>query len=113
VTGDRLPCLNPRCGRSFKKRQPDEDHDVVCGKCWRLLPVRLTRRHKALRARSRRIGRLARRKRTGIYNTPRQLWRIGLKLDRLWNRNWDEIRAFFRPVDKPEGIDAFLEEVGL
>lgn len=107
----RTPCLNPRCGRTFKQERVGEE--VVCGKCWRALPVRLTRRHKMLRARNRKLDRLAKRKRKGERATPRQLWRIGMMYDRAWEKNWQEIRAQFVGDEKPEGMDAFLEEMGL
>lgn len=105
----RTPCLNPRCGRTCKQEHPGEE--MVCGKCWKTLPVSLTRRYKALKARDRRIDRLARRKRTGIYNTPYQLSIMAQQHDRLWCANWNRIRAFFQTPDKPEGLDTFLEEM--
>jgi hypothetical protein len=111
---DRVRCINPKCGRTFKREpgQPDS-YSVCCGKCWRLLPAKLTRRYKALRVRDRRIGRLAKRKRTGIFNTAHQLAVMGGQIDRLHDANWQAICAFFRPVDKPQGLDAFLEEMNL
>ncbi|TPJ57426.1 hypothetical protein [Mesorhizobium sp. B1-1-6] len=42
-----------------------------------------------------------------------QAFTMGTKFDRLWNRHWDRVRAFFLTPDKPAGLETFLEEIGL
>jgi len=113
---DRIACVNPRCRRTFKREPGDaDDSETCCGKCWRLLPAALTRRYKQLRRRYRKIDRLHTRVRR--HRSPhvhgRQVFLIDMTIRRQFEANWTAIRNFFRPVDKPEGLDAFLEEVGL
>ncbi len=42
-----------------------------------------------------------------------QAYTMGAKLGRLWSAHWSRIRTFFLAPEKPEGLDTFLEEVGL
>lgn len=106
----RTPCINPRCRRTFKA---DERHsEVVCGKCFRTVPLAVrsefNRCWREYRKWDRRI------KRTGDVLKAQRMHdirgRFGLQIDRHWAR---EIKPFFLTPDKPEGLDAFLEEVGL
>jgi hypothetical protein len=117
---DRTPCLNPRCRRTFKSEHVGET--VVCGKCWKLLPVAARQRDKQLRRRMRLIERMAAkgnefRRRGRHHGQPSvgapQAYTMGAKFDRLWHRHWDRVTAFFLAPEKPTGLDAFLEEVGL
>lgn len=117
---DRTPCFNPRCRRTFQ--QEHEGETVVCRKCWMLLPASWRARDKQMRRRMRLIDRMAakgtqhrRRGRKPGYpnNGAPQAYTMGAKFERLWDRHWSRIRAFFLTPKKPEGIDAFLEEVGL
>ncbi len=110
---DRIPCINPRCRRTAAREKHPNANEIVCGKCWRLLPKALTRRYRELLNRNRRIIRISKRKRSGIYNTPYQLEIMDDQLSRLMDSNWRAIRAFFIAPEKPAGIEAFLEEAGL
>lgn len=120
MTEARTPCLNPRCRRTFK--QEHEGETVVCRKCWILLPASWRARDKQLRRRMRLIDRMSakgvqHRRRGRKFGHPDkgapQAFTMGIKFDRLWDRHWDRIRAFYLAPEKPEGLDAFLEEVGL
>ncbi len=120
MTESRTPCLNPRCRRTFK--QEHEGETVVCRKCWMLLPAAWRARDKQLRRRMRLIDRMSEKgtaypRRGRKHGQPDrgapQAYTMGMKVGRLWDRHWDRIRAFFLASDKPEGLDAFLEEVGL
>lgn len=39
--------------------------------------------------------------------------RFGLTADAVLNASWERMRRYFQEPDKPEGLEAFLEEVGL
>lgn len=114
--GDRNPCLNPRCGRTFK-REPGESEgcEVVCGKCWKTVPLHLRQRYKALRRRYRRIERLLRKKRApvGMRQPEKQAWLVRRMLDRQIDGNWSLIRASILAAEQPQGLEQFLEENGL
>jgi hypothetical protein len=116
----RTPCLNPRCRRTFKTEC--EGEVVVCGKCWKLLPQPWRARYKQLRRRWKVIERLeakgvACRRRGRKFGVPDrgapQGFTMRLKAERLWNRLCNRIHNFFENPEKPEGLDAFLEEMGL
>ena len=120
MTEARTPCLNPRCRRTFK--QEHEGETVVCGKCWKLLPTTVRQRHKQLRRRMRLIDRLAskgagHRRRGRKFGRPNvgvpQAYTMNAQFERLWDRHWTRIRIFFHAPDKPEGLETFLEEIGL
>lgn len=111
---DRRSCINPRCRRTFR-REPGEPEgwEVCCGKCWRLLPVALTRRYRALRARDRKIDRRVKKLLRGASARPGQLESLNDQITRLFAANWLAIKAFFHPTERPAGLDAFLEEMNL
>ena len=113
MNAPRRPCINPRCRRTFKRETGEpEAMEVCCGKCWRLLPVRLTRRYKALRARDRRIDRQVKKlQRQGRGARPSRLETLTAQINRLHEANWREIHDFFHPTEKPVGLDTFLEEM--
>lgn len=120
MTGARTPCINPRCRRTFKDEH--EGETVVCRKCWLLLPASLRARDKQLRRRMRLIERMSakgvqHRRRGRKFGHPDkgapQAFTMGNKFGRLWDIHWARIRAFYIAPEKPEGLDAFLEEVGL
>lgn len=110
MTIDRVPCINPRCRRTFKA----EEHggEVVCGKCFRMLPEAVRKEHRGywreIRKWDRRITR------TG---DELKIVRIRAVRDTLSMRlglHWDTyIKPFFLAPEKPDGLDVFLEEVGL
>lgn len=116
----RLPCLNSTCRRTFKHE--DGVETVVCGKCWKLLPASVRRRDKQMRRRMRLVRRMADkgveyRRRGRKHGCPDkgapQAYTMGAKFDRLWDRHWQRIVAFFRAPEKPAGLETFLEEMGL
>lgn len=117
---DRIGCLNPHCRRTFKREH--EDDTIVCGKCWKLLPEAWRSRYKQLRRRMKLINRMAQkgnefRRRGRKHGSPDrgapQAYTMGAKFDRLWDRHWERVRAFYLSPDKPAGLETFLEEIGL
>jgi hypothetical protein len=108
MTGDRTPCINPRCRRTFK----DEGCETICGKCFRTLPEAVRKEHRTfwreIRKWDRRIARTGDELKIARMAPIRD--RISLRL----NQHWDnEIKPFFLAPEKPEGIDNFLQEMGL
>lgn len=109
MTDARTPCINPRCRRTFKR---EDDAEVICGKCFRDLPKEVIAEHRGywreIRKWDRRIARTS---------DELKIIRMRAIRDRISQRlgdHWDEeIKARFLRPEKPEGLDAFLEEVGL
>lgn len=110
MIGGRTPCINPRC-----KRTGPEDKfpgEMICGKCFRMLPEAVRQGHRGywreIRKWEKRIARtgdeLKITKMHSIRN--RLVWRLVLHWDR-------EIKPRMLAPEMPEGLDAFLEEVGL
>lgn len=104
MTEKRTNCFNPPCRRTFKYQEGDETREVVCGKCWKLLPQALRQEYKHLKARRLKITRRLRKK--GVEN---------VELPHLRARqeaNWRAIHDFYAAPQKPAGLDTFLEEIG-
>jgi hypothetical protein len=107
---ERIPCINPRCRRTFKRE--GEPVETICGKCFRTLP-------ESVRAEFRRCWREYRK-------WDRRITRTGdpLKADRMRdirdrfgamiNSQWvGTIKPYFLAPERPEGLDALLEELNL
>lgn len=108
MTEPRTPCINPRCRRTFK----DEGCEMICGKCFRTLPEVVRSEHRWLWREIRKWDR--RITRTGDELRIARMRDIRYRLSAGLNSHWDAvIKPFFVTPEKPEGLDAFLEEVGL
>ena len=109
-----VPCVNPVCQRIFsiKAEEQAEGFEICCWRCWRQLPAVLTRRFRQLKQRRKAV--LSRLRKRGPGGVPaydvRQAQTLRNQLDRLAEANWHQIRMFFRPADKPAGLN--LEELG-
>lgn len=98
---DRIPCINPRCGRTWPAEKCSGS-EVICSKCFALQPD--------LRARYRRLSKLLRHSRRYPQKwTPQKLER----LYDLFDANWSKLKMSFLMPDRPIGLDVFLEEMGL
>lgn len=108
----RIPCINPRCRRTAPSDKYGPDTEIICGKCFRTLPEAVRYEHRRywreLRKWDRRITR------TGDELKIARMRKIRDRFSQMIKRHWDrEIKPHFLAPDKPEGIAAFLEEVGL
>lgn len=112
MTGDRIPCINPKCRRTAPADKVEPGTEIVCGKCWRTLPKHVARRYRALARLSKRIERLVR-KEPALTARVVRLAGLARRVEKLQAKNWAAIRACFIAPEKPEGLDAFLEEMGL
>jgi hypothetical protein len=110
MTGDRTPCINPRCRRTFKV--DDGNSEVVCGKCFRTLPAEVRNGHRRLWREYRKWDR--RIKRTSDVLKAQRMHDVRDRFGVSIGQHWDTlIKPFFLSPEKPEGLDRFLEEVGL
>jgi hypothetical protein len=106
----RTPCINPCCKRTGAADEfPGE---MICGKCFKGLPQEVRTSHnfywKQIRKWERRIS-----KTTDELKLVRMRNLLHMWQERLGN-HWDtEIKARVTNPEKPEGLEAFLEEVGL
>lgn len=111
MAADRIPCINPRCRRTAAQDKFPDSDEIICGKCFATLPQSLRRRHKTY---WRRVGQTKRL--IAKATTPGRLDQIA-RIDeinqRLGYNVWRAMRAFFEPIEKPAGLDTFLEEMGL
>lgn len=107
---DRIPCINPSCRRTAK-RDNEHEQEIICGKCFRALPISIRTRRKQLDRRNRKLDRLA--KRRAFQGDWDQWGRVGRLFDAAWEANWSAIRAYFQPGERPEGLGSFLEDMGL
>lgn len=107
---DRTPCLNPRCGRTFKREHVSEE--TICGKCFRMLPEAVRKEHRGywreIRMWDRRIARTSDELKIIRMRAIRD--RISFNLSTHWDVH---IKGPLLAPDKPAGLDTFLEEVGL
>lgn len=107
---DRIPCINPRCRRT--SADDGQSSEIICGKCFSSLPVSVRTEHRRIwreiRKWERRISRS-----TDDFQISRMRRILSRQIDHL-NRHWDsDIKPEFVAPEKPEGLDGFLEEVGL
>lgn len=110
----RIPCINPRCRRTAPAEKYEPGEEIICRTCFKLLPAAVAARYRALHKRERRLLRLVEKAITrGKIGEPRVL-RLQGTIQGLRLKNWQAMRAYFQePGDKPVGLDAFLEEMGL
>jgi hypothetical protein len=107
---DRIPCINPRCRRTAPVERHGEGAEIICAKCFKALPQDLRTDH-------RRCWREIRkwRKRATRSSNPIKAARMRDIVDRWAGRldlNWSRIRAAVIEPEKPEGLDAFFDEIG-
>ena len=107
---ERLACCNPRCKRTASTEKHPGCNEIICGKCWKLLPKKLTARYRQLRKRDRKGCRLAERKDRAGKLTDKQIEECDRLATNLMNTNWLSIRNFFRDGDMPEDLNQFLKD---
>lgn len=106
----RTPCINPRCRRTgASDKFPGE---MICGKCFHTLPEAVRKEHRGywceIRKWERRMMRTSDEIKIARMRDIRD--RISLRLGLHWDR---EIKPRFTAPEKPEGLEAFMEELGL
>ncbi|TIT43736.1 MAG: hypothetical protein E5W76_05455 [Mesorhizobium sp.] len=107
---DRVPCINPRCRRTFKREH--ESQEIICGKCFRMLPEAVRSAHRGfwreIRKWDRRMARTADELKIVRMRAVRNTLSMRLGL------HWDvHIKAPLLAPDKPAGLETFMEEIGL
>ena len=110
VSAERIPCINPRCRRTFKREH--EDQETVCGDCFRMLPDAVRIEHRGfwreIRKWDRRITRTS--DELKIESMKRARRQVSAKLAEHWDAH---IKGYFSAPEKPVGLETFLEEIGL
>lgn len=107
---DRIPCINPRCRRTAAASKYEPGEEIVCRTCFRALPQSVRNRYRALGRRERRVIRLIDKAIRTRLSLPPVEYLQGA-MERARYANWRRMVEFFRPVERPAGIDAFLEEM--
>jgi len=106
---NRTRCINAGCRRTAPAEKfPGE---MICGKCFRNLPEQIKN---DFRFAWRQYRRWERRLKRTSDELKRQKMRsiLGMWASRI-DTVWDSIKAAVENPDKPEGLEAFLKEVGL
>lgn len=104
----RVPCVNPACRRTAR----DEGAEIICGKCFRCLPAEVRNEFRQLWREHRKWERRALRTSDELEAARKRT--VADRFGRLIARCWDQrIKPHFTAPEKPGGLDAFLEEVGL
>lgn len=107
----RIPCCNPKCRRTAPaSKYPDAD-EIICRKCWNLTPKSYRDRYRVLERRSKKIIRVITKQTTMVWRY--RLEKLADRIELQKENNWYEIRNYFRISEKPEGLENFLEEIGL
>lgn len=113
VKPGRIPCCNPRCNRTAAIEKHPNCNEIICYKCWKLLPKELTKRYRDLHRRWKKTDRLiARRYETLPVEAVTAANLRNRIIDQL-DENWRAIRDYFQTGEKPEGIEQFMKEIGL
>jgi len=113
MPGDRIPCINPRCRRTAPAGRYAPGTEIICGKCLRALPKELRDRFRLIRRSLRTLERRVRRAvAQGRFTPEGGDVMIGRGLRRQ-DETWARIKAYYETPDKPVGLDAHLEEIGL
>lgn len=106
----RTPCINPKCRCTGKAE--DFPGEMICGKCFRALPQQVRNDHRfywrEIRKWQRRIVKTQDEMKLVKMRNMVYMWQCRL------SSHWDEyIKAPLLAPEKPEGLDVFLEELGL
>lgn len=107
----RIACITPNCRRTAPAEKYEEGTEIICGKCFRNLPQHL-------RADHRRFWKEIRKWRRRVTKTADELKLQRMHgIEEMWckrlNENWEAIRSAVANPEKPEGLEAILEELGL
>ncbi len=103
----RIPCINPRCNRTVDAAKYTPGTQIVCHKCWKLLPAVLAARYRQLKKRYRKLIRHHEKRGNASIAQSIEL------AEKLLDQNWHDIWQYFNQPLKPQGLDNFLEEMNL
>lgn len=105
----RTPCINPRCNRTADRAKfPDE---MICAKCFKSLPAEIKADYRnawrQYNLHCRRISRTSDELKLKKLHAKQGFW--AMACDRAWWR----IRDHVITPDKPEGLDNFMQDIGI
>lgn len=108
---DRIPCINPRCRRTAAQDKFPDSKEIICGKCFRALPLAFRQEHRRC---WREINKWERRiLKTADPLKAQRMRAICNRWTEKLNAAWDEMRKAIEQPEKPVGLDTFLEEMRL
>lgn len=107
----RIPCINPTCRRTADAAK-FAGEEIVCGKCWKVLPKELTSRYRSIRRRGKAMARKAE-KRIAKGEPASKFDAVFDRMDHHYHANWQAIRSYFLATPAPAGLENFLNEIGL
>lgn len=108
----RLPCVNPACKRTAAAGEFG-DSEIICAKCWKLLPQPVKARFKQLRRREKRLLRLIEHRVHAGDIRRETVLMLESRITAAFAANWQVIRDYFQKPETPVGLEGFLQEVGL
>lgn len=94
----RIPCVTAGCNRTADAARFSSSTEIICSKCWRLVPIEWKRQHHRLR---RAIKKGERRSINQPYTR------------KAFRQNWDRMKSYLNQPTAPFGLDNFLEEMNL
>jgi hypothetical protein len=113
IASDRIPCINPRCRRTAPAAKYEPGEEIICGKCFRALPMQLRARYRKAHRDNQRMLRLVKRRIARGTVPPHVLDRLHGNMLRRFEGVWDDIKRRFSAPDVPAGLENLLAEVGL
>ncbi len=107
---DRIPCSHEGCKRTAKRRPEDgPKSEIICAKCWKLLPRQMKDRYRQTRQRYRKICRALEKRPDDA-----RLHRLSWAAHRLIMRNWADLCRYLNATEgPPAGLEDFMKEAGL
>jgi len=112
TTAGRIPCINPRCRRTAPADKCLPSTEIICGKCFRNLPLDWRRRNRELWRRRRFIERRWR-KRISTGDIAPGLPAPLDVIDRNLHAQWQQFKTYFTAPEKPADLESFLQAIGL
>jgi hypothetical protein len=113
VSAERINCINLRCRRTAPADKYEPGEEIICGKCFRALPMELRARYRKVQGDHRRMLRLIDRRLT-MGTLPQHVFeRLRSNMVGRSAEIWREIKQRFIAPQTPAGIENFLREVGL
>lgn len=113
VAPDRIKCLNPRCRRTAARAKYPDCTDIICQKCWKVVPQHLRDTNRRLDLRERRVLRQIERRVAAGTIARRTILSLQMSFRCRREDNWDAIRKYFTEPEAPIGLEGFLKEIGL
>jgi len=107
MSGDRIPCINPRCRRTGGAKY-GPGAEIICGKCFRALPDALRERYRKFHRGERRMLRLVSKRVARQSIAAHVVDRIHDSMRKRGEAIWQDIRRRFTAPETPAGLGIAL-----